>query len=94
MTTVAKSGYLLCQFVEERGVPQMASKGRIQVGCDVDITIFDPETITDNGTRENGVLASSGIPHVIVNGNPVVRDSEIVEGVYPGRPIRRPVTAV
>ena len=50
--------------------------------------------ITDNSTRENGSLASSGIPHVIVNGVSVVKDSKIVEGVYPGKPIRRPVTEV
>jgi len=94
MTAVAKSSYLLCKFMEECGVPQMASKGRIQLGADADITVFDPETITDKATRENGALASSGIPHVIVNGVPVVKDSKIVEGVYPGKPIRRPVTAV
>ena len=80
--------------MEECGVPQMAAKGRMQVGADADITIFNPDTITDNSTRENGSLASSGIPHVIVNGVPVVKDSKIVEGVYPGKPIRRPVTAV
>jgi hypothetical protein len=94
MTAVAKSSYLLCKFMEECGVPQMASKGRIQVGADADITVFDPETITDKATRENGALASSGIPHVIVNGVSVVKDSKIVEGVYPGKPVRRPVTAV
>ena len=94
MTALAKSSYQLAKFMEECGVPQMAGKGRMQVGADADITIFNPETITDNATRENGALASSGIPYVIVNGIPVVRDSEIVEGVFPGKPIRRPVTEV
>jgi Flp pilus assembly CpaF family ATPase len=32
------------------------------------ITIFDPDTIIDNAIGENGSLASSGIPHVIVIG--------------------------
>ena len=64
----------------------------MQVGAGADITTFNPDT--DNSTRENGSLASSGIPHVIVNGVPVVKDSQIVEGVYPGKPIRRPVTEV
>jgi hypothetical protein len=94
MTAVAKSSYQLCQFMADCGVSQMASKGRMQVGCDADITIFDPDTITDNATRENGALASSGIPYVIVNGVPVVKDSQIVEDVYPGKPVRRPVTEV
>ncbi|MEP9380128.1 amidohydrolase family protein [Aquabacter sp. CN5-332] len=90
MTAVAKSSYLLAKFLEECGVPQMATKGRLQVGADADITVFDPETITDNSTRENGALPSSGISHVIVNGQSVLRDGQIIEGVYPGRPIRRP----
>ena len=58
-----------------------------------DITIFDPETVTDNATYvigSNG-LPSTGIPYVLVHGTVVVRDSEIVEGVYPGQPIRYPV---
>jgi N-acyl-D-aspartate/D-glutamate deacylase len=67
----------------------MAFKGRIQIGADADLTVFDPATITDNATREQGALPSSGILHVIVNGTPVLRDAKIVEGVYPGRPIRR-----
>uniref|UniRef100_A0A7S2ZW01 Amidohydrolase 3 domain-containing protein n=1 Tax=Rhodosorus marinus TaxID=101924 RepID=A0A7S2ZW01_9RHOD len=91
MTAVSKTSYLLCKFLEDNGVPQMAKKGRIQVGCDADITIFDPDTIRDNATRENGAAASSGIPHVIVNGTPIVRNSTIVEGVYPGRAIRKPI---
>jgi N-acyl-D-glutamate deacylase len=94
MTAVAKCSYLLAKFMQECGVPQMASKGRIQVGADADIVVFDPQTITDNATRENGALASSGIPHVIVMGTPVVKDSAIVEGVYPGKPIRNPITEV
>ena len=59
---------------------------------DADITIFNPDIITDKATRENGALASSGIPYVIVNGTPIVKDSQIVEGIYPGKPVRRPVT--
>lgn len=90
MTAVAKSSYLLAKFLEECGVPQMAFKGRIQMGADADITIFNPDTITDNATREHGALPSSGIPYVIVNGVPVVKDSVVIEGVYPGKPIRNP----
>ena len=94
MTAVAKSSYLLARFLEDCGVPQMAFKGRIQAGADADVTIFNPDTITDNATREHGALPASGIPFVLVNGVPVVKNSTIVEGVYPGRPIRRPVTAI
>lgn len=91
MTAVAKSSYLLAKFMEECGVPQMAFKGRIKVGADADLTIFNPDTITDNATRQHGALPSSGIPFVIVNGVPVVKNSVVLEGVYPGKPIRNPV---
>ena len=88
---VAKTSYLIAKFLQDCGVPQMASKGRLQVGADADITVFDARTITDNATRAHGALPSTGILHVIVNGTPVVRDGRIVEGAYPGRPIRRPI---
>ena len=68
--------------------PQMKKKGRIQVGADADITVFDPETILDLSTYEKGDLPSRGIAHVLVGGTFVVRDSKLVEGVYPGRAIR------
>ncbi len=68
--------------------PQMKKKGRIQVGADADITVFDPETILDLSTYEKGDLPSRGIAHVLVGGTFVVRDSKLVDGVFPGKPIR------
>lgn len=90
---VAKSSYLIARFLEDCGVAQMAFKGRLQVGADADVTVFDPETIADRSTRAQPALPSVGIRHVIVNGTPVLRDGGILEGVFPGRPIRRPATA-
>ncbi len=69
--------------------PMMARKGRIEVGADADITIFDPERIIDRATFANPGQASAGIPFVIVNGTVVVRDGNIVTGVAPGRPVKR-----
>ena len=56
-----------------------------------DITILDPDTVTDNATYDEGTLPTTGIPHVLVNGTVVVRDSRVLPNVYPGRPIRFPV---
>jgi dihydroorotase len=67
--------------------PAMRTKGRIQVGCDADITVFDPETVLDTATFEGGLSESRGIHHVLVNGTFVVRDGKSVEGVYPGRAV-------
>ena len=69
--------------------PAMTRKGRISVGADADITVFDPATVTDNATFANPGQASSGIPFVIVGGTVVVRNSTVVSGVTPGRAVRR-----
>ncbi len=65
-------------------------KGRLQEGCDADITIFDPETIIDRARPEPGKLdlTPEGIRYVIVNGQVVVEEGELT-GNTPGRLIRR-----
>ena len=67
--------------------PQMRNKGRLQVGKDADITVFDPEEIIDTATFEDDLSFSEGVEHVLVNGSFVVRDGRTVEGVRPGQPI-------
>lgn len=65
--------------------PAFAKKGRLQVGADADIVIFNAKTVKDNATYTNPYQAPDGISTVIVNGSVVVRDGEVLEGVYPGR---------
>lgn len=72
-------------------VPQMRAKGRIQVGADADITVFDLATITDKATYAKPAQASEGVTHVIVNGVLLVKDGELDTNVLPGRPIRNRV---
>ncbi len=67
--------------------PMMGRKGRLQVGADADIAIFDPKTIIDKATFEGGLKFSEGIHHVLVNGVLVVRDAKTVEKAFPGQPI-------
>ena len=69
-------------------VPAMKNKGRIRVGADADITVFNPATVIDRATFESSYQYSEGIEHVIVAGTFVVRDSELVPDVYPGEAIR------
>jgi dihydroorotase len=52
----------------ENIAPTMRVKGRIQVGADADITIFNPNTIIDKATFEKGVAFSAGIEYMMVNG--------------------------
>ena len=88
MEALKKMSYLPAERL--RGaVPAMAAKGRIKVGADADITVFDPEHVLDRATFDNPAQASAGIPHVLVNGVFVVRDGKLVDGVLPGRPVRR-----
>jgi N-acyl-D-aspartate/D-glutamate deacylase len=68
-------------------VPAMANKGRIRVGADADLTMFDPETIIDRATYAAPSLPSEGIEYVLVNGVVVVDRGELVEDVRPGRAV-------
>src|SRR4051794_22875686 len=70
---------------------KLETKGRIRVGADADITIFDPASVSDRATFENPAQYSDGIPYVLVNGVPVVRKGQLVESAAPGRGIRRPI---
>jgi dihydroorotase len=74
----------------EARVPAMRSKGRIRVGADADLTIFDPATVIDRATYEDASLPSAGIPYVIVNGVAVV-DGGRLTGARPGRAVRAPM---
>ena len=65
--------------------PVFARKGRVQVGSDADLTIFDPETVLDRATYADPYQAADGIVHVIVGGELVVRDGELREAIAPGR---------
>jgi len=65
-------------------------KGRIKVGADADITVFDPARVIDKATFEKPNQYSEGIPFVLVNGSLVVRDGTLVEGVKPGAGIKAP----
>jgi len=93
MTAISKMSYQYAKFLEDNGVSQMANKGRIKVGADADITIFDADTVRDNSSLDKGKNGqpTTGIPYVVVNGTVVVKDSEVQKGVYPGQAIRAPV---
>jgi Amidohydrolase family len=67
--------------------PMMRFKGRIQVGADADITIFNPDTIIDKATFEKGLEFSAGIEYVMVNGTFVLKNGKTVTGILPGQPV-------
>jgi hypothetical protein len=74
--------------LSDTGLKAMQVRGRMQEGMVADIVIFDPKTVTDNSTYEKGAVPSSGIPHAIVNGIIVMKDSEPLPRFEAGQPIR------
>jgi N-acyl-D-aspartate/D-glutamate deacylase len=90
MTALRKISLMPAQRLEKRA-PAFRDKGRIHVGADADITIFDPAKVIDKATFDEPLQYSGGIAFVIVNGVPVVRAGKSVENVFPGRAARAPV---
>jgi dihydroorotase-like cyclic amidohydrolase len=85
--TLRRCSLLPAQLLETR-VPAMRRKGRVQVGCDADIVVVDPATVSDQATYSHSTRPPTGIRHVLVNGIPVVRDAAIQTDALPGQPIR------
>jgi len=87
MECIRKMTLMPAQRIEER-VQSMKKKGRISVGSDADITIFDPNTVRDRSTYQEPSRFSEGIKHVLVGGEFVVLDGQLQEDKTPGMPIR------
>jgi N-acyl-D-aspartate/D-glutamate deacylase len=90
MDALRKMTLMPAQRLEVRA-PAMRNKGRIRVGADADITIFDPATVLDRATYSEPLLPSAGIRYVLVDGVLVVNDGVLNPGVAPGRAIRAPI---
>lgn len=65
---------------------RFAGRGLVKEGFAADLVIFDPKTVGDGATFEKPHVYAQGIPHVIVNGVPVVRDGEHTRA-RPGRAV-------
>lgn len=87
LPTAIEKMTLLPAKMLEKVVPMMRFKGRIQVGADADITIFNPNTVIDKATFEEGLKFSEGIEYVMVNGSFILKNGKTVENVFPGQPI-------
>ena len=90
MTALRKMTEMPAQRLEKRA-PVFRDKGRIRVAADADITIFDPDRVIDKATYEEPLRYSEGIQFVLVNGVPVLKEGQLVDGVFPGRAARAPI---
>jgi N-acyl-D-aspartate/D-glutamate deacylase len=91
MTALRKMTLLPAQRLEKRA-PAFRDKGRIRVGADADITVFDAQRIIDKATFEEPLQYSAGIQFVLVNGVAVLEDGKLVEGTFPGKAARAPIS--
>ena len=90
MTALRKMTLMPAQRLEKRA-PVFKDKGRIRLGADADITVFDANRVIDKATYEEPLQYSGGIQFVLVNGVPVIKDGQLVDGLFPGRAARAPV---
>lgn len=86
MDALAKCTIIPARRVEAQ-VPMMRRKGRMQIGADADITVFDPATIADTSTVEQPAQMSAGISHVLVLGQVAKDPTGVNKNVRNGRPI-------
>ncbi len=93
MFSLSQLSYWPAMHLGDAGIEAMDVRGRMQEGMVADITVFDPETVTEHATYSKGTsgLPSTGIPYVLVNGVIVVSDSMVQKGVNAGQAIRFPV---
>jgi N-acyl-D-amino-acid deacylase len=64
-------------------------RGSLTPGYYADVVVFDPATIQDHATFEDPHRYATGVGHVFVNGEHVLRDGEHT-GALPGRVVRGP----
>jgi len=67
---------------------RLTDRGILRVGAYADITIFNPDTITDRGDTLHPRVYPRGIEYVFVNGEQVIKNGKHT-GVTPGKILRR-----
>jgi N-acyl-D-amino-acid deacylase len=70
----------------------LAGRGSIQPGHQADLVLFDPATIIDRATWKEPHQFPTGIVHVFVNGEAVIRDGAPT-GRLPGKILRKTIPA-
>ena len=86
MEAVRKMSYMPAVRLE-KSTSQARKKGRLQVGADADVVVFDSKTFKDQSTFEKPNVPSVGVRYLLVNGTVVVDGGQLTEAVNPGKAI-------
>jgi dihydroorotase len=89
MDALTKMTLMPARRLEHR-LPAMRHKGRVQIGADADLVVFDPASVIDRATYAQPAQYSEGFEYVLVGGVPVVWHGKLREDSLPGRPLRAP----
>lgn len=66
---------------------RLANRGTLEEGAVADVAVFNPDTITAHATFADPHQFASGVEHVFVSGEAVLRNGEVT-GARPGRALR------
>ncbi|MCS6864596.1 MAG: D-aminoacylase [Gemmataceae bacterium] len=66
----------------------LKDRGLIRPGMAADVVVFDPQTLRDGSTYEDGRALAVGVEHVFVNGTAVLMDGQRTAAL-PGRALKR-----
>ena len=73
----------------EGSIPALRNKGRLKVGSDADIIVFDPARVRANPSVEKPTELPTGMDYVIVNGAMLIKDGRMNAKLLPGTAVRR-----
>lgn len=84
MDALARTSLKQAQWLESIA-PVFANKGRLQVGKDADIVVFNPKTIAARASYQAPYAPPVGISWVVVNGELVVAENVVASHKHPGQ---------
>jgi Amidohydrolase family len=86
MEAIKKMSLMPAQRLESF-VPAMKLKGRLQVGADADVILFDPNVVAERARYLDAKQYSVGVRYVLVGGQLIVQGGKLIPKTFPGRPI-------
>lgn len=86
---IEKCGLRAAKRIEKR-CADFRRKGRVQVGADADLIVFDAKTVGDQATFDKPAVKSVGMRYVLIHGQAVVDQGQLRD-IRPGRGLRAPL---